>query len=140
MRRGSVKVVIDTNVWRSFLIGKRLAQLKHHLSSGKIQVVTCPELMEELREVTSRPKLRGYFPAAEVSNLFSLLDVIAIHVDVTVRKPLCRDPKDDFLLALVEKSKADYLVTGDKDLLIHDPFGLARILSPSAFEEEMERS
>ena len=43
-----------------------------------------------------------------------------------------------FLLDLIDYSKADYLVTGDKDLLIHNPFLTAQILSPNEFERMMK--
>jgi len=36
MKSKSVKVIFDTNVWISFLIGKRLAKLKHHISNGRL--------------------------------------------------------------------------------------------------------
>ena len=45
-----------------------------------------------------------------------------------------RDPKDNFLLDLIHFSKADYLITGDKDLLILNPFLTATIFTPSQFE------
>jgi predicted nucleic acid-binding protein len=41
-------------------------------------------------------------------------------------------------LDLIDFSKADYLVTGDKDLLELNPFKTARILTPSDFEQEIE--
>lgn len=46
-------------------------------------------------------------------------------------------PKDNFLLDLIEFSKADYLVTGDKDLLEHNPFKTAQILTPTEFEKQL---
>ncbi|RYE23286.1 MAG: putative toxin-antitoxin system toxin component, PIN family, partial [Sphingobacteriaceae bacterium] len=45
-----------------------------------------------------------------------------------------RDPKDNFLLDLIDFSRAEYLVTGDKDLLLHNPFKTATILTPAEFE------
>ena len=48
-----------------------------------------------------------------------------------------RDPKDNFLLDLIDFSEADYLVTGDKDLLAHNPFKTAQILTPADFEIEI---
>jgi len=48
---------------------------------------------------------------------------------------LCKDPKDNFLLDLIEGSKADVLVTGDKDLLKLNPFNLTHIITPKQFEQ-----
>ena len=52
---------------------------------------------------------------------------------------MSRDPKDNFLLDLIDFSKADYLVTGDKDLLEHNPFKTAQILTPNEFEKQFQK-
>jgi predicted nucleic acid-binding protein len=49
-----------------------------------------------------------------------------------------RDLKDNFLLDLIDFSKADYLITGDKDLLELNPFKTAQILTPQEFEVELK--
>ena len=48
---------------------------------------------------------------------------------------VCRDPNDDFLLILAKDGKADYLITGDKDLLILNPFNKTKICTPTEFKE-----
>ena len=47
----------------------------------------------------------------------------------------CRDPKDDKFLELAVNGKADYLITGDRDLLILHPFRDIQIISPADFLE-----
>jgi len=49
--------------------------------------------------------------------LFKLLGHFCLMVPVVSEVSICRDPKDNFLLALAIDSKADFLVTGDQDLL-----------------------
>ena len=49
-----------------------------------------------------------------------------------------RDPKDNFLLALAKDGKADYLLTGDKDLLTLKKFGRTIIITISKFLEEQK--
>lgn len=39
----------------------------------------------------------------------------------TAKNHVCRDPKDNFLIDLIDSSKADYMVTGNKDLLVLNP-------------------
>lgn len=51
----------------------------------------------------------------------------------------CRDPKDDYLLALAQEAKADYLLTGDKDLLVLEYIGKTQIITVSFFEEILSR-
>jgi len=135
MKVKKVKVIFDTNVWISFLIGKRLAFIKAYISNGEISIVTTDELFKEIIEVTSRERLKKHFPIESVKELIELLETIAEKVEIRPTHFISRDPKDNFLLDLIDFSKADYLVTGDKDLLLHNPFKTAKILTPSNFEE-----
>lgn len=139
MKSKSVKVIFDTNVWISFLIGKRLAKLKHHISNGNITIITTEQLLLEINFVTSREKLKKYFPKESVNELIELIETIAVQVQIKPKHFINRDPKDNFLLDLIDFSKADYLVTGDKDLLKHNPFKTAEILTPAEFEKQIEK-
>ncbi len=133
------KVIFDTNVWISFLIGKRLSAIEQYISDKSITIVTTEQLLEEIRIVTSREKLRKYFPRKSVGELLHFLDIIAEKVDIKPTHFINRDPKDNFLLDLIDFSKADYLVTGDKDLLLLNPFKTAQILTPKEFEGEFSK-
>ena len=139
MKNKNVKVIFDTNVWISFLIGKRLAKIKQYISDGSITIITTEQLLTEIKIVTSREKLKKYFPAESVTELLELIETIAKKVIIRPTHFINRDPKDNFLLDLIDFSKADYLVTGDKDLLEHNPFKTANILSPTEFEKELKK-
>ena len=134
MRAKNIKVIFDTNVWISFLIGKRLSFIKNYISSGHITIITTEQLLQDIKEVTSRERLKKYFPEESVIELLELLETIAKKVEIIPTHFINRDPKDNFLLDLIDFSKADYLVTGDKDLLVHNPFKSATILTPANFE------
>lgn len=69
MTNKSVKVIFDTNVWISFLIGKSLAKIKKHISGGDITIVITDQLLLELETVTSREQLKKYFPQESVKEL-----------------------------------------------------------------------
>lgn len=138
MKNKKVKVIFDTNVWISFLIGKRLSKIKHHISDGGIIIITTEQLLTEIKIVTSRKKLRKYFSEESVGELLELLETIAQKIEIEPTHFINRDKKDNFLLDLIDFSKADYLVTGDKDLLVHNPFKTATILLPKEFEKELE--
>lgn len=131
------KVIFDTNVWISFLIGKRLAKIKRYIADGSIIIVVNSQLLDELKAVTARPKLQKYFPKNSVHELIELLETIGHNVVTQPTHAICRDPKDNFLLDLVDFSGADYLVTGDNDLLEHNPFKTAQILTPAEFEKQI---
>ena len=123
------KVIFDTNLWISFLIGKELQFLRGLLENEKIQLVITDQLLDELTLVVNRPKLKRYFDKEKVKELISFLKIISLNFTVNKIESVCRDPKDDFLLALSKVSKADFLVTGDKDLLIIGVYGKTKIIS-----------
>ena len=78
----NIKVIFDTNVWISFLIGKRLAKIKQHISNGSIVIVTTEQLLTEIKTVTNREKLKKYFPKESVKELIELLEIIAEKVEI----------------------------------------------------------
>lgn len=53
------KVIIDTNLWISFLIGKELQNLKDIIVTEKIRLVMTDQLVNEIKFVTARPKLQN---------------------------------------------------------------------------------
>ena len=134
MKAKTNKVIFDTNVWISFLIGKRLSFLKSYIVNGQITIVYCNQLITELKEVTARPKLKKYFPQNEVKEMLDLIVIIGLKFETVNNHTICRDLKDNFLLDLIDISKADYLVSGDKDLRELNPFKTAQILTPAEFE------
>ena len=137
MTTKSVKVIIDTNIWISFLIGRRLAKIKRHITNGSITIIITEQLLSEINTVTNRDKLKKYFPRESVREFIELLETIGEKVEIEPTHFICRDPKDNFLLDLIDFSKADFLVTGDKDLLEHNPFKTAQILTPTEFENQL---
>lgn len=108
-RRYERRGIVDTNCWISFLIGKRLSRLVDLLSNERVRLVICDELLEEIREVTTRPKFAKYFPKAE-----------------------------DYLLALAIEARAHFLVTGDQDLLVLRDVKNCRIVDATTFEQIMK--
>lgn len=143
MRNGSSeprRVVIDTNIWISFLIGKRLAGLHRHIDSGQIEVVTCEAQLRELADVLNRPRIRKYIPAEQAEEFLDLLCEAALLVKPEQGPPLCRDPKDDYLLYTAIAARADYLVSGDNDLLSLQKIGCTSIVSFADFEIIMKQT
>ena len=60
-KEGKYRVIIDTNLLLSFLIGKRLHDLLDIISHSEVQLVMSPFLFDEIFEVASRPKFARYF-------------------------------------------------------------------------------
>ena len=57
-------------------------------------------------------------------------------IAVSSRIELCRDPKDNKFLELAADGQADYLITGDQDLLVLHPFQATQIFTPAQFLEQ----
>ncbi|WP_459683343.1 putative toxin-antitoxin system toxin component, PIN family [Viscerimonas tarda] len=55
-----MNIIVDTNLWISFLIGKRLSVLKSLLTSSTVRIFVCDELLMEIQEISSKPKIRKY--------------------------------------------------------------------------------
>ncbi len=119
----SKKVILDTNLWISYLITDNYAVLDEWILSGKIRLIFSEALIEEFISVAKRPKFKKFFDDADILDLLDVFDTYGQLIKVNTEINKCRDPKDSFLLGLAVESKADYLVTGDKDLLILKQIG-----------------
>jgi uncharacterized protein len=133
--KNKIKIIIDTNLFISFLIGKRLSNLKNAIINSKVLLVLSEQNINEIKIVTARPKFQKYFQKNDVDDLIDLLHSIGRIIKISTEPNICRDPKDNFLLALAEKSKAMYLVTSDKDLLEIIEYKETQIISFQSFEK-----
>ena len=123
------RVVIDTNLWISFLLTKDYTRLDRILSDRLITLIFSEELLDEFIDVARRPKFKKYFSLPDLQQLLTQLREQADFVDVTSKVDVCRDPKDNFLLSLAMDGKATHLITGDRDLLDLNSFGLTQIVT-----------
>ena len=129
------RIIIDTNLWISFLLTKRFEFIDKLLESGNAELVFCNELLAELVDVADRPKLRRFFSTEDWMLMFEIIEQYAIYVSVVSSVMICRDAKDNFLLSLAKDSQADFLLTGDKDLLVLKAFGATRIVTITEFQK-----
>lgn len=128
-----MRLILDTNLWISFLISSKFEKLDELLFNQKCKLLFSQELLEEFVTVAKRSKLRKYISRDELEDLLETIDEVAEFVNVTSKISECRDPKDNFLLSLAVDGKADYLLTGDKDLLVLKVIGNTKIKTISEF-------
>lgn len=128
------RVILDTNLWISFLITKNLSRLDNYIIKGKLKLIFSEELLQEFIEVTERPKFRKYFSTQDVSELVDYFDEYGELIKVKFEVKKYRDPKDNFLLSLALDGRTDYLITGDKDLLELEEIGITKIVTLTDFE------
>jgi uncharacterized protein len=133
MRNKVSRIINDTNLWISFLITKDYTKLDEIIFSRDGILVFSNELLEEFLEVANRPKLRRFFSQADLENILETINEYADFVSVTTQIEVCRDFKDNFLLSLSIDGNADFLLTGDKDLLDLKKFGETEIITIADF-------
>ncbi len=136
MRRKKHRIIIDTNLWISFLLSKRTSGLDKFFLDQTITIIFSQELLDEFIEVARRPKLKKYFNLADLEELLLQISLHAEFVAVSSNINLCRDYKDNFLLSLAADSNATYLLTGDKDLLEVNKLGKTKIVTITQFLSE----
>lgn len=133
----SKRIILDTNLWISFLISKRFSQLDKLIENKKIILIFSNELIEEFAEVVSRTKFKKHFSKKDIEKILQSFEQFGELVDVKSNIKICRDEKDNFLLNLSVDSKADYLITGDKDLLVLKNIEETKILTFTEFIEKV---
>lgn len=133
MANNSTRIILDTNLWISFLITKNVTNIDALLLSDEVTILFSEELLSEFLEVSLRQKFRKYFDIEQVTLLISAIDKSSETIQIKSQVDVCRDKKDNFLLALAIDGNADYLVTGDSDLLDLKTHGLTRIITMADF-------
>ena len=133
------RFVVDTNVLVSRLLlpdsipGQAFAKAQ---ATGDMLV--SDETLGELAEVLSRPKFDKYLSAKERRKFFSLLAPLCIKVEIVQPIRACRDPHDDKFLELAVNGYADFILSGDSDLLGLHPFQDIPVISPVQYLEKTE--
>jgi putative PIN family toxin of toxin-antitoxin system len=86
-----------------------------------------------LQEVLLRDKFDKYLPKPIRQAFVQKFEILVAMIDITETIIACRDPKDDKFLSLAVSANAEYIVSGDHDLLVLNPFRNILILSPFEF-------
>ncbi len=112
-----MKILFDSNLWISFMIGKRLSSLADVLCRHDVEVYISEQELEEIRKVIARPKFDKLISAETRYYFFEMVYDVCFVTDITIEaKSDIRDPKDLYLLSMAESVPVDYIISGDKDL------------------------
>jgi len=130
----SERIVVDNNVLISRLLlpdstpGRAVRK-----AVDEAQLLISEATLFELADVISRRKFDRYVSVADRQKFLRLLGSVAEMVPITYPIRACRDPKDDKFLELAVNGVASAIVTGDRDLLVLNPFHGVAILSPARY-------
>lgn len=129
----NIRVILDTNVLITrLLIPQSVTARAVRRRLEQTQPLVSDDTLSELATALSRPKFDPYVSREDRQTFFELFARVAEWVTVTTTIRRCRDPRDDKFLELAADGKADWIVTGDKDLLELSPFQTTSILTPAA--------
>ena len=140
-----MKVLIDTNVFLSYMLAAErpntvTAVVTACLSLDEIDLLVPPEQIAEFRsKAATKRTFRSRIPHKAIDEFVAHLRVLG------ERQPpqeesvaYSRDPKDDYLVAYAVINEADYLVTGDQDLLVLSQVGQLQIATPAQFMKTLQ--
>lgn len=137
------RVVADANVLVSAALA-RSPQAPSVLTleaalDGRVELVTSRLLLREVTMVLARPRLRKYVSPDEATRFVAdMAAQTTLLGDVPGPPAVCRDPRDDYLVALAEAGGAEAIITGDLDLLAIDPGQLTvEVITPRQFVERL---
>jgi putative PIN family toxin of toxin-antitoxin system len=131
-----VRFAFDTGVLISallFPVGKPRQAFDQARALGSV-LISIP-LHAEIDAVTRRRKFLKYFSASQRQAFMDALLDEAEWVPITRAIQACRDPKDNMVLELAVSGGADFIVASDPDLLVLDPFGGIRVVTPEGLLE-----
>ena len=112
-----MKVMFDSNLWISFMIGKRFSSLADVLCRHDVEIYVSEQLLNEIRGVIAREKFDKLISAETRYYFFEMVYDVCLFTDITVKaKSDIRDPKDLYLLSMAESVPVDYIISGDRDL------------------------
>lgn len=134
-----LRLIIDSNLWVSFLISDKQRKLDRLLSIEKVKILFSVELLDELTRISKYPRLKAYFSPGTIEEMLLSLEAYIELIEVKSSVLICRDPKDNFLLDLAKDGKANFLLTGDKDLLLLEKIEKTKILTITEFFEKMSQ-
>jgi putative PIN family toxin of toxin-antitoxin system len=134
-----LRCVFDTSVLVSALLingSKPRKAFDFALGNGKILLSS--SVLLELYEVLGRKRFRHYINEEDTRRFLAALTRETEWIEIDLRIEACRDPKDDKFLELAVCGSADYLVTGDDDLIALHPFRGIQIFTPNKFLESLD--
>ena len=130
------KVIIDTNIWISFLLGYQVQLVRRMLTDSRFNIYVCQQLIEEICDVANRDKISKHLGPTDLSDLLDIIYAFCqfASIGTDVSRTATRDPKDLYLLSLADTIGADYIVSGDADLTVLGNYKKTTIIKLADFK------
>jgi len=129
-----VRAVFDTNVLVAAFVAEGIcSKLLMRGRKKQFHLIVCPVILQEFDRILVKKFSATRNEIRTALQIVSEAMHSAVHPSQSVQS-ICRDPDDDAILACALEARADYLVTGDEDLLELKVFKGIRIVTPRDFE------
>lgn len=126
-----MKIVLDTNIYISAFHFKGICSEVIDLCSIQYEIFISDNIFQEIKKVL---ETKFNYSENEFENIIYILDKITEKLKPTNNLPsICRDKDDNHILQLADFINADYIITGDKDLLILEKYLQTKIITPKDF-------
>jgi hypothetical protein len=130
-------IILDTNVWISYLLSHKFHLLTKLILDNKLEIATCEDLANEMKEVLQRKKFKKYVTGKDTKEAVDIHLRLCHMVKVEDNPSSFTDKKDNFLIGLYIAAKATLLVTGDKQLLEQAPQFNLNVITLRQFEDSL---
>ncbi len=131
-----MELIFDTNVLVSAaLLKNSVSDLSFRKALMFGNILFTGETLVELKKTLNKSKFNKYITTKDKYAFINRIIKIAKFIDVIHSVTECRDPKDNIYLELGLSGNADVIITGDKDLLVLNPFRDIPIIKPKDFLE-----
>ncbi|GAB3929075.1 putative toxin-antitoxin system toxin component, PIN family [Larkinella terrae] len=130
-----LKVILDANWYISACISRKSRRTVYYqiLKNTDLQLFYSQELVAEFDDVINRPKFAKIVTAKQVSRFKSIILKFLNRTTLGTLPDLVRDKNDNYLLGICAGCQADFLITGDNDLLVLEEYQKTKILSMGQF-------
>lgn len=138
-RKRKIKLVVDANWFISACISRKSRRTLYYkiLKNTHIQVYYSPELLAEFDGVITRRKFSKLISPSQVARFKAFTLLYLQEVSLGLIPQLSRDSNDDYLLAIADSCQADFLITGDDDLLTLGTYQKTTIVTMGQFLQIM---
>ncbi len=136
-----MRIILDTNVLIAALMTNNGSphRLFEAFLADRFTLITGTMQIEEFSRVTRYPAIRARIHPAQAGRMLNAIRALAINIENPPVISVSRDSHDDYLFAMANAGKADYLVTGDKaDVLALLRHGKTQIVTARQFTEIMK--
>lgn len=137
-----IRAVVDTNILIRALIKPQgtVGPVVAAIRLGRFQIVLSKPLLDELAATLLLPRIRDKYSLGhqDIVDFVTFLAFRGHLVEPSQSVSACRDAKDNMVLEAALAGEASFIVTGDEDLLVLDPFEGISIVTPSVFLKRLQ--